>query len=191
MITAHQRPGIIVARTMHAHYFFYNFCYMPITFLFGCFNSIDLFFSRSYALVNYLFAELSVGGKTWRAAVEKHAVSLTFTLAVFYSLLFLILSLPSDHLKSSIPFFPSSLFCPFFIAHTGNSDWFTAGPVSALWRFLPFLHFVAFAEMVICHCACAARHEALHRLVREQERASLLILLRVNIITSSIKFASF
>lgn len=107
------------------------------------------FLSHSHMLVNSLFAEPNVGGKTRKLAVEKHSV--------FNSLLsFNSLFLPSDHLESSIPFSPHLFLCLSFVAHTGKCDWFTAGPVTALWRFLPFLHFVAFAETVICHCACNA-----------------------------------
>ncbi len=135
-------------------------------------QTFNLFFS--HVLVNSLFAEPSVG----EGLSLKSMVHLTFHTCCLSLCFANSISLLSDHLKSSIPFFPPLCFSA-FICHPHRKEWLvysSAGRVIALWRFLPFLHFAAFAEMVICHCACAARCAALHRLVRERERERLLTL---------------
>ncbi len=83
-------------------------------------QTFNLFFS--HVLVNSLFAEPSVG----EGLCLKIMVHLTFHTSCLSLCFANSISLLSDHLKSSIPFFPLSVSLPLFATHTGKSDWFTA-----------------------------------------------------------------
>lgn len=143
---------------------FFRTCKNPVLLL-GCFEcTVFIFLSHVFLLTLCLPSQAWVKACVWKHGAFHLSHLLSFT--PFLQILSLCLLTTSSHLS----LFPPLFSLPSFATHTGKSDWFTAGPATALWRFLPFLHFVAFAEMVICHCACAARHAALHRLVRARTR---------------------
>lgn len=98
--------------------------------LLGCFEYTHLVsVVLTSVLVNSVFAEASVG----EVLLLKSMVHLSHL--VFFGVNSS--SLPSDHLESSIPFFPlSSLCCLVFAAYAGRSGWFAAGPDAT--RFLLF-----------------------------------------------------